>query len=93
MAKATNSSVALSTSEIQQLTLRIQALESERQCMNEAISTLRKENEDLKVLQRIAQELHQLRKTTDSSCEEAQSDQSVYSLFKVMSCCLAHHAT
>ena len=81
-----NVGVSLSRVEIQQLTLRLQALETERQSMNEAISTLRKENEELKVLQNIAQELHQLRNTMNSCGKETESDHSVYSLFKVRSC-------
>ena len=77
---------SLSRVEIQQLTLRLHALETERQSMNQAISTLRKENEELKVLQNIAQELHQLRRTMNSCGKETESDQSVYSLFKVTRC-------
>lgn len=76
---ARNASSSLSGAEVQQLKIRLQALETERHCMNQAISSLKKENEELKLLQEIAQQLQDLKRTVQTSkhpSKQAQSDQS-----------------
>ncbi|KAI5068602.1 hypothetical protein GOP47_0016947 [Adiantum capillus-veneris] len=50
----------VSDEDVQQLKLRLQALEGERDFMKEAIDSLRKENKQLKVLQELAQQLREL---------------------------------
>ncbi|MCO5601171.1 hypothetical protein L7F22_055290 [Adiantum nelumboides] len=50
----------VSDGDVQQLKLRLQALEGERDFMNEAIDSLRKENKELRILQELAQQLREL---------------------------------
>eukprot|EP00249_Psilotum_nudum_P015428 c25322_g1_i3 orf=442-3090(+) len=53
--------------EFQWLSMRLQALESERIYMKQAIESLRKENGELKLLQEIAQQLRELKGTVKGS--------------------------
>lgn len=64
--------------EVQQLKLRLQALEGERGFMKQAIESLRKENTDLKLLQDIAQQIRELKgdvKKTNQPKQALQQDQ------------------
>ena len=58
-----NSPILITVSEFNQLICRLQALESERQSTTEAISVLRKENEELKLLQEMTRQLQDLKET------------------------------
>lgn len=72
---------SLSVEDAQQLNFRLQALEAERIFMTEAIDSLKKENRELKLLQDIAQQLCDLKRTVHTS-EQSKEQPSFISFLK-----------